>query len=54
MWIPLPAERDVRQLLLPHRHKRVSFRTSAKNQLQALAMGQGIRRIFRLNSMEDR
>lgn len=41
IWIPSPAERDVRQLLR-HRHKLVRFRTSVENQLQALAMGQGL------------
>jgi transposase len=51
IWIPSPAERDARQLLR-HRHKRVCFRTSVKNQSQALATGQGFRRIFRLNNLE--
>ena len=41
IWIPSPEERDLRQLLR-HRHKIVGQRTSVKNQLQALAMGQGI------------
>jgi transposase len=41
IWIPSPAERDLRQLLR-HRHKMVCLRTSVRNQLQALAMGQGI------------
>ena len=41
IWIPTPAERDVRQLLR-HRYKLVCLRTSVKNQLHALAMGQGI------------
>jgi transposase len=41
IWIPSPAERDLRQLLW-HRHKMVGLRTSVRNQLQALAMGQGI------------
>jgi transposase len=43
IWIPSPAERDVRQLLR-HRHKMVCLRTSVRNQLHALAMGQGIYR----------
>ena len=43
IWIPSPAERDVRQLLR-HRHKLVGLRTSVRNQLHALAMGQGVYR----------
>jgi transposase len=43
IWVPSPAERDVRQLLR-HRHKMVCLRTSVRNQLHALAMGQGIYR----------
>jgi len=41
IWIASPRERDVRQLLR-HRHKLVCWRTSVRNQLHALAMGQGI------------
>ena len=41
LWIPTPAERDARQLLL-HRHKLVGWRTSVQNQLHALARNQGI------------
>jgi len=47
IWIPSPAERDVRQLWR-HRHKLVCFRTSVKNQLPALAMGQGVCRRTKL------
>ena len=47
IWIPSPSERDVRQLLR-HRHKLVCFRTSVKNQLHALALGQGICRRTKL------
>jgi len=43
IWIPSPSERDVRQLLR-HRHKMVCLRTSVRNQLHALAMGQGVYR----------
>jgi transposase len=39
--VPSPEERDLRQLLL-HRHKLVGMRTSVRNQLQALAMSQGL------------
>ena len=41
IWIPSPEERDLRQLLR-HRHKMVGLRTSVRNQLHALAMGQGV------------
>ena len=42
IWIPSPAERDVRQLVR-HRHKLVRMRTLVMNQLQALApSGQGL------------
>src|SRR5690242_4553534 len=43
IWVATPAERDVRQLLL-HRHKQVRIRTQVKNQLQALALNQGMQR----------
>ena len=43
IWVPSPAERDLRQLLL-HRHKLVQMRTQVKNQLQHLALHQGVRR----------
>jgi hypothetical protein len=51
IWISLAAQRDVRQPL-PHPRKRIRFRISVKNHLQALAMGQGVRRIFPLNNLE--
>jgi transposase len=41
IWIPSPAERDLRQLLV-HRHKLVCWRTQVWNQLRALARGQGL------------
>ncbi len=47
IWMPAPSERDVRQLVL-HRAKLVELRTSVKNQLQALAMNQGVCRRRRL------
>jgi transposase len=43
IWVPTLEERDVRQLLM-HRHKQVQARTRAKNQLQALARSQGLRK----------
>ena len=45
--IPSPQERDLRQILR-HRHKLVRFRTSVENQLQALALGQGLCRKAKL------
>ncbi len=42
IWIPAPAERDVRQLLV-HRHKLVQWRTPVQNQLHALARNEGVR-----------
>ena len=47
VWVPSPAERDLRQLLV-HRHGRVRMRTQVKNQLQALALNQGLQRKSRL------
>jgi transposase len=43
IWVPSLEERDVRQLLV-HRHKQVQTRTQVKNQLQALALSQGVQR----------
>lgn len=53
IWVPSPAERDVRQMLR-HRHKLVGFRTSARNQLHALAMGQGLCRKKKLWTIAGR
>jgi transposase len=53
IWVPSPAERDLRQLLR-HRHKMVCMRTSLRNQLQALAMGQGIYRKKKLWANQGR
>jgi transposase len=41
IWVPSEEERDVRQLLLD-RHHRMRARTRAKNQLQSLALNQGL------------
>jgi transposase len=41
IWVPSLEVRDVRQLLV-HRHKQVQARTRTKNQLQALALSQGV------------
>ena len=53
IWVPSPAERDVRQMLR-HRHKLVGFRTSAMNQLHGLAMGQGLCRKKKLWTIAGR
>ncbi len=42
VWIPDPANRDLRQLLW-HRHRLVQMRTRVMNQLQAIAMNEGKR-----------
>jgi len=43
LWVPSPENRDVRQLVW-HRHRLVQMRTRVMNQLQAMAMNEGIRR----------
>lgn len=43
IWVPTMAERDLRQLL-KHRHTLVQMRTRAKNQLQHIAMNQGLQK----------
>jgi transposase len=53
IWVPTPSQRDTRQLLL-HRAKLVRLRTQVKNQLQALALNQGVRRRWKLWSEEGR
>jgi transposase len=53
IWVPTPGERDARQLLL-HRHKLVRMRTQVKNQLQALALNQGVQRKRKLWSAAGR
>jgi transposase len=53
IWVPTPTERDARQLLL-HRHKLVRMRTQVKNQLQALALNQGVQRKWKLWSATGR
>jgi transposase len=53
IWVPSLEERDVRQLLV-HRHKQVQARTRTKNQLQALALSQGVQRKWKLWSAAGR
>lgn len=43
IWLPTNDQRDVRALLL-HRHQWVRLRTRVQNALQAIALGQGVRR----------
>ena len=43
IWVPTPDNRDMRQLVL-HRHRLVGMRTRVMNQLQAIAMNEGLRR----------
>jgi transposase len=47
IWVPSAQERDLRQLL-QHRHKLVEMRTRIKNQLQHVAMNQGLQKKRRL------
>src|SRR5229473_1838636 len=53
IWVPTPAERDFRQLLV-HRHKLVCLRTTLANQLHALAMSQGLCRKKKLFTRKGR
>ena len=53
IWVPTPAERDLRQLLW-HRHKLVCLRTMLGNQLHFLAMGQGLCRKKKLFTKQGR
>ncbi len=43
VWVPSPENRDLRQLLW-HRHRLVQMRTRVMNQLQAIALNEGVRR----------
>ena len=43
VWVPGPENRDLRQLLW-HRHRLVQIRTRVMNQLQAVALNEGVRR----------
>lgn len=53
IWVPTPAERDLRQLLW-HRHKLVGLRTMLGNQLHFLAMSQGLCRKAKLFTKKGR
>lgn len=52
-WVPDSENRDLRQLLW-HRHRLVQMRTRMMNQLQALAMNEGVRRKTKLWSTQGR
>jgi transposase len=53
LWVPTLAMRDTRQLLV-HRHKLVEMRTRVKNELQHLALNQGVRLKWKLWSEAGR
>jgi transposase len=47
IWVPTVTERDLRQLLM-HRHHLVRMRTRVKNQLQHIALNQGVQKKYKL------
>ncbi len=53
IWVPSLEVRDVRQLLV-HRHKQVQARTRTKNELQAMALSQGVQKKRKLWSKAGR
>jgi len=53
LWVPSPENRDVRQLLW-HRHRLVQMRTRVKNQLQSMALNEGVQRKHKLWNREGR
>jgi transposase len=53
VWVPTLAQRDTRQLLL-HRHKLVCMRRQVKNELQHLALNQGVQQKRKLWSAAGR
>lgn len=53
LWLPEAENRDLRQLLL-HRHRLVQMRARVKNQLQAIALNEGVQRQHRLWSRAGR
>src|SRR5947207_485538 len=53
VWVPDPENRDLRQLLW-HRHRLVQMRTRIMNQLQSVAMNEGIQRRGGLRSKQGR
>jgi transposase len=53
LWVPTMEQRDTRQLLL-HRHKQVGMRRQVKNQLQHLALNQGLQQKQKLWTQSGR
>jgi transposase len=53
LWVPSLQQRDTRQLLL-HRQKLVSVRRQIKNQLQHLALNQGVQQKWKLWTQKGR
>jgi transposase len=53
IWVPSAEQRDARQLLI-HRAKLVRLRVQVQNQLQAMALNQGLQRKKKLWSREGR
>jgi transposase len=53
IWVPTPAERDTRQLIV-HRHRLVQMRTRVKNQLWAVALNEGMPRKPGMQSRKGR
>ena len=53
IWVPSVEQREVRQLLL-HRHKLVQMRRQLKNELQHLALNQGVQQKRKLWSQSGR
>jgi len=53
IWVPTAENRDLRQLVW-HRHRLVGMRTRVMNQLQAIAMNEGVRRKRGLWSQQGR
>src|SRR5438045_7122307 len=53
VWVPSAENRDLRQLLW-QRHRLVQMRTRVMNQLQAIAMNEGVRRTKGLWSKQGR
>jgi len=53
VWVPTVQQRDLRQLLL-HRHKLVAMRRQVKNELQHLALNQGVQQKRKLWSAAGR
>lgn len=53
IWVPSAEERDLRELVL-HRHKLVEMRTRVKNQLQHVALNEGLQKKRQLWTRQGR